>query len=317
MDIEAINKQKKAIIEKYGSWTAHNIRLDKDIYTIDNRIVGNEISLRRIVQIVSDISDKSIKNLRILDLACLEGLYAIELAQHGAKVAAIEVREESVMKARFARDMLSLNNLEIIHDDVRNLSKEKYGYFDCVLCLGILYHLDVPDVFYFLEKIAEVCKKFVIIDTHVSMADKEYHMFKGKKYWGRYYIEHNPSSTLEERAKSLWASIDNPKSFWFTRPSLYNLISELGFTSLYECHNPPEIEKQYDRITLLAIKGREETLISSPLVNILPKEKWPEKRKMSVNSSQRWLFNKMQKVKGLLTGPIKRSVKIRKAKTEK
>lgn len=286
MNIELIKQRKEEIIEQYGDWTAHNIQLCDDIYTIDNRVVGNEIKLRRVIQIVSDVCGSSFENLRILDLACLEGLYAIESAFHGAEVIAIEGRKANLEKARYVKEVFSLNNLELIQDDVRNLSKDKHGIFDIVLCLGILYHLDVSDVFLFMERVAEVCRKFLIIDTHVSMSDKAFYIHNGKKYWGRYYQEHSHDSTSEEIAKRLWASLDNSQSFWFTRPSLYNLLSSVGFTSVYECHNPPELEKPHDRITLLAIKGSHQTLITSPLVKASHEESWPERQPLEVHPSQ-------------------------------
>ena len=55
---------------------------------LTKKITGNEIKLRRIVQIVSDIVGKPFHELRILDLACLERLYAIEFARCGAEVVA-------------------------------------------------------------------------------------------------------------------------------------------------------------------------------------------------------------------------------------
>lgn len=263
MDINSIERGKKEIIDRYGPWTAHNIRLGGDIYTIDDRLVGDEIKLRRIVTIVSDISRKPFADLRILDLACLEGLYAVELARHGAEVAAIEIRETNIEKVRFVKNVLSLDRLRLYHDDIRNLSRENHGVFDVVLCLGILYHLDAPDVFSFVEKMAEVCATFVIIDTHISATPDTYHSYKNKTYCGRQYQEHSPDSTPEERLKSLWSSVDNVESFWPTRPSLYNMLAHAGFTSVYECHMPPEMGKPSDRVTLVAIKGGEEKLFSS------------------------------------------------------
>jgi len=277
VDSDSIKKRKQEIIERYGSWTAHNIHLGGGVYTIDNRLVGDEVKLRRILQIVCDVARAPLHEIRVLDLACLEGLYAVELARHGAEVAAIEVREANIEKARFARDILTLDRLQLYHDDIRNLSKEKYGYFDVVLCLGILYHLDVPDLFLFLEKMSEVCKRFAVIDTHISVTESEFYLYKGRKYWGRSYEEHSPDSSLKERSKSLWSSIDNVKSFWPTRSSLYNLLTHAGFTSVFECHTPPEIGKPLDRLTLLAIKGARQTLFSSQLINEVPQEDVPEK----------------------------------------
>ncbi len=274
---ETIKREKEEIIKKYGPWTAHNIQLTDDIYTIDKRVVGDEIKLKRIIQIISDIIAKPFENLRILDLACLEGLYAIELARQGSKAVGIEGREANIEKARFTKNVLGLDNLELIQDDVRNLNKEKHGSFDVVLCLGILYHLDAPDVFCFLEKIAEVCQGIAIIDTHISFCARKSHSYKDKKYWGKNYREHYRFSNQARKEKALWASLDNITSFWFTRCSLYNILSDYGFTSVFECHNPPDPKKSKDRITLLAIKGKEKKIITTPLINEAPQVFWPGK----------------------------------------
>ena len=86
------------------------------------------------------------EGLRILDLGCGEGIYSIELARHKAQVVAMDGRETHLEKVRFIKRALSLDSLEVVQDDVRNLSLAKYGKFDVVLCLGILYHLKAPDV---------------------------------------------------------------------------------------------------------------------------------------------------------------------------
>jgi 2-polyprenyl-3-methyl-5-hydroxy-6-metoxy-1,4-benzoquinol methylase len=277
MDREQIKQRKRAIEERYGPWTAHNIQLIDDIYTIDNRVVGDEYQLRRIMQIFSDVSRKPFENVRVLDLACLEGLYAIELARRGSQVVAIEGREANIEKARFAKEVLELNNLELICDDVRNLSPEKHGYFDIVLCSGILYHLDVPDAFHFLERIAEVCHGFTVIDTHVGPAEEEY-TYKNKTYWGKYFVEHTANATSEQIAKELWKSLTNLRSFWLTRPSLYNLLAHLNFTSVYETHYPREVfPYKTERVNLVAIKGQPQKLLTAPLINALPEKDWPEK----------------------------------------
>jgi SAM-dependent methyltransferase len=211
-----------------------------------------------------------------LDIACLEGLFAIELARRGAKVVAIEGREANLDKAEFVKDMLFLDDLKLVRDDVRNLSPDRYGSFDVVLCLGILYHLDIPDSFLFMQQVADVCRGFAVIDTEVTISPEKSYAYRGKAYWGKSRVEHNSHTTPAERRKSPWASLDNVRSFCFTRASLYNLLSDVGFTSVYECHNPV-VEKTVGRITLLAIKGRKEALISSPLLNAIPERRWPER----------------------------------------
>jgi 2-polyprenyl-3-methyl-5-hydroxy-6-metoxy-1,4-benzoquinol methylase len=255
MNSQEIRDEQLVITENYGPWTAHNFSLGRDVFTIKDAVQGDEVKLRRILQMVSDICRRPINELRVLDLACLEGLFSIELGKRGAHVCAIEGRKENLEKARFAARTLSLCNVEFHQDDVRNLSEVKYGRFDVVLCLGILYHLDAPDVFTFLENVFAVCQHFVVIDTHISLYPEQTIFHKGKKYWGKTVPEHAPDASHEEKQKRLWASLDNLSSVYFTRPSLYSLLYDLGFTSVYECHIPQEPQKPKDRATFLAIKG--------------------------------------------------------------
>lgn len=264
--MNAIEAMKADIIRQYGNWTAYDIKLADGIYTMDERIPNP--SLKKIVGMVGDVTQCDLKELRILDLGCLEGQYAIELALQGAKVVGIEGREANIKKAIFSRDVLGLKNLEFYQDDVRNLSIEKYGEFDVVLCSGILYHLDSPDVFCFLENIYQVCKKFVIIDTHIASVPSIMETYKNFNYKGQIFIEHAPTSSLEERLERKWASIDNVKSFWFTEAALYNFLTRIGFSSISKSRNENKPAfTENDRITLLAFKKKPIEIISSPITN--------------------------------------------------
>ncbi len=271
MDSQRIEAEREQIVRRYGPWTDHNIQLVDDVYTMDRSIASDK--LRRVLQIVSDMARKPIADLRVLDLACLEGGYAIEFARQGARVVAIEGREANIEKARFSKRVLGLDNLELIQGDVRSLSRAANGSFDVVLCLGILYHLDAPDVFSFVEKIGEVCDGFAVFDTYVSLEQKRSYSYNGATLWGRDIQEHTPDDSQEERLKDLWASIENLKSVWMTTPTLLNLLSRSGFTSSYECHVPVELNKPSDRITLLAVKGQKVRVMNSPRSNdVLPAE---------------------------------------------
>jgi hypothetical protein len=223
------------------------------------------------------VASKPIETIRLLDLACHEGIYAIEFARHGANVLGIEGRQAHIEKAMFVKDVLSLNNLEFVQDDVRNLKKDKYGLFDVVLCLGILYHLEVPDVFHFIERIAEACDDIAIIDTRVTLGPTCAYVYDGITYWGNRISEgHKASDTQEDKIKRYWASLDNMTSFHLSRTSLYCLLGRVGFTSVYECYIPPEPAKPIDRITLLAVKGRRERIMNSPLMEKHPANNAPE-----------------------------------------
>src|SRR5579864_2220433 len=135
------------IRRQHGEWSAMSIHLGGDLYT---RAPSADGRLRRILQVSCDLVGKPLGELRVLDLACLEGHYGIEMAMHGAEVVGIELREANLAKARYVKDYLRLDRLTLCQDDVRNLSTEKYGQFDLVICSGILYHLAAPDVFHFV-----------------------------------------------------------------------------------------------------------------------------------------------------------------------
>src|SRR5262249_3129060 len=182
----------------------------------------------------------------------------------------------NVAKASLVKDVLKLDRLNLFQDDVRNLSREKYGVFDIVICSGILYHLDAPDVFHFVKRIAEVCRGLAIIDTLVSFKDKISFEFEGRTYWGRYYQEHKPDADQAEKLKARWASIENVRSVWLTRPSLFNLLEHVGFTSVLECHVPSMLDKSWDRVTFVAVKNARVRILSSPPTDSLETEAWPE-----------------------------------------
>src|SRR5262249_46163345 len=128
MDRNEIARRKTEFQQLHGPWTAHNIHLVDDVYTKDkDRWVDSRV--KRSVQVVADIIRIPFRELRVLDLACLEGMFAVEFALQGARTVAIEGREANLDKARFVKDVHGLKNLDLYLDDVRNLSKEKYGSF--------------------------------------------------------------------------------------------------------------------------------------------------------------------------------------------
>jgi hypothetical protein len=287
----------------HGEWTAMSIHLGEGQYT---RAPAPDGRLRRILQIASDLSEKPLSQLRVLDLACLEGHYGIELALHGAEVVGIELREQNLAKARFVKDYLQLDRVALYQDDVRNLSVEKYGQFDLVICSGILYHLDIPDVFHFVRRIYDVCTRLTIFDTQIALRPGETVEFEGHAYHGIWYVEHDDSADRDTRLKDLWASVENTRSFWFTPASLCNLIAQIGFSSFYECLNPNH-DLPGDRRAYVAIKGQRGSVLSSPPTETMGHEPKPERTIGSVYWQSRGPLFRLSK--RLLPQPIKDVIK--------
>jgi 2-polyprenyl-3-methyl-5-hydroxy-6-metoxy-1,4-benzoquinol methylase len=195
-----VERRKATIVEKYGPWTAHGISLGDGIHTLPSRFAPR---LRRIVKAAADLLGYPIDGRRVLDLACLEEQLAIEFALQGADVVAIEGRAVNLEKARFSAEVLGLENVEPLLGDVRDLSVERHGKFDVILCTGILYHLDAPDELEVAQSIADACQNIAIFDTHISLRKRDSFSWRGRTYWGRFEEEHPPEASAADGVVSL------------------------------------------------------------------------------------------------------------------
>ena len=276
----------ESLRERYGPWTAHNIQLPDGTYTIGAGTSRDDSKLRRITQIIQDHCGENLSGLRVLDLACLEGMYGIECAMRGADVLAIEGRIASVEKAAFAARALNLPNYQIVQGDVRTLNPHEHGMFDVILCLGILYHIDECALLPFITAMHACCRNIVIIDTHVAISRRKVVQHNGRSYEGIDFFEYSPSLTPEEKDRELWASLDNPSSFWPTLTSLHNALGDVGFTSAYECQYPVEIDKMVDRKTIVAHRGTPVRVKCNPSVNVQLLPRWAERQSGSIHPYQ-------------------------------
>ena len=294
------------IVAQHGRWTAMSIDLGQGRST---RPPAADWRLRRIVQAAADLLGKPLSEARILDLACLEGQYGIEFAMHGASVVGIEIRESNLVKARYAQQELGLKNIRFIQDDVRNLSRAKLGGFDIVICSGILYHLDVPDVFDFVRRMYEICDRLVLIDTQIALSAQVSVSNGGRVYSGLWYKEHDEQADAAKKYEDLWASIDNNRSFWFTHPSLCNLIADVGFSSMLRVENPEMPATGIDRHTYIAVKNNPARILSSHVTNELVASHRPELNDAPPNPIQ---FNRgplFRFLKAALPQPVKGGIK--------
>ena len=276
---EALQLTLEKLKGEYGEWS-YDIPLPHNVWTRGNLQVPHT-RLKRIVQVVSDLSRKPLPECRILDLGCLDGIFSIEFAKQGAKTIGVEIREANIRKAIFCKEALGLQNLDFRQDDVRNISVESYGRFDAIICSGILYHLPAADAIDLITHMYDMVNRVVVIDTHVALNPIERFVYGDDEYWGSIFREHSDSATQEEKAKAHWSSADNLTSFWFTRPSLVNILSKAGFSSVYECFIPAHLNfgkpglEHRNRCTFVTLKDDICDIAMSPSVNTL-QETLPE-----------------------------------------
>jgi hypothetical protein len=220
-----------------GPW-GHSYEIAQNLWTLEREQYLNW-RVPKFLEIIQE-TGIDITNSRILDLACLDGLFCVEYGKLGATTYGVDIREDNITRARFGADVNRLKNVTYEVNDVLNISRTQHGVFDIVLCCGLFYHLTAIDCIKLLRIMREVTSGICILDTHISF---ESHIIEGGyplgpcmteyvddvEYHGRQYLEFDEATPIDVRMAMVSSSVNNYQSFWFTRPSLYEACSQAGF----------------------------------------------------------------------------------------
>ncbi|MGH7341037.1 MAG: hypothetical protein ACREKH_11150 [Candidatus Rokuibacteriota bacterium] len=105
-------------------------------------------------------------------------------------------------------------------------------------------------------------------------------------YRGHRIREHAEGTTAEAKAGQAWASLDNETSFWFSKPSLLNLLARVGFNAVYEVASPlvfdywdratEERVRYRDRATFVGARSASRPMLTTPAVNAVDPRPIPE-----------------------------------------
>jgi SAM-dependent methyltransferase len=213
------------------SFTAHNIVLDDGTQTKpDAEIFVQGSAYRAVERCLRALYPQGLGGVRIADLGCLEGGYAVGLARLGAEVLGIEIRRANYANCCLVKERVNLPLLRFVQDDVWNMAA--HGPFDVILCSGVLYHLDRPKRL--LEIMARCAGKAVLLNTHFATAAANAtfalsELTENEGLAGRWYGEGPPRSE-----ESRWAAWDNARSFWIRKEHLMQAIRDAGFTMVFE-----------------------------------------------------------------------------------
>lgn len=252
------------------SWSSHNLRFNEEVAAMPGKpdFLETDLRLTSVEGMLRLVFGERLEGLRIADLGALEGGYSLAAARRGARVVAVEARHGNVDKLRLVKEHFELENLEIVQGDVKDFTRKRFGEFDAVLALGILYHLDAP--LPWLRQIAGATRKLLIIDSHVAPADDaalgridpsisqlgplQEVEDAGRRYEGRWFFEYEKGADPEPR---LWASYSNNQSFWLTRESLLTAVKRCGFDLVLEQHEYTcERYREFaDKLTRFLVSG--------------------------------------------------------------
>jgi tRNA (mo5U34)-methyltransferase len=104
------------------------------------------------------------RGLRALDVGTRDGFFAFELERRGADVVIVDYMPMERTGFPIAAELLG-SRLRYQQENVYDLSPEKYGTFDIILFLGVLYHL--PDPIQALQMMRQLCRGRMWVESHV------------------------------------------------------------------------------------------------------------------------------------------------------
>jgi methyltransferase family protein len=214
----------KAEFAKRGPWITH--------YVVDGVESGGSFHAledERIDQFFELFPDVR----TILELGSLEGGHTIALARHPGveRVLGIEARATNIARARFAQELLRIDNADFVEADLEKADLTAFGTFDAIFCSGLLYHL--PEPWKLIGQFPHVAPR-LFIWTHYTEENPDNLTMNGLR--GREYEEGGRNEPL---------SGVSPKSFWLTLDSLKQVLMNAGFDSIQilrddpqHCHGP-------------------------------------------------------------------------------
>ncbi len=153
----------------------------------DSRALLSELNLPR------DMS-----GLRVLDMGARDGFFSFECERRAAaEVVAIDYIPAEQTGFLVAKKILG-SQLDLVHENIYNLTPEKYGQFDIVLFLGVLYHL--PDPMRALDIVFSMMKSpgWLYVETVVIDDDLP------KGIAGRPLMQFYPSSSKNSDYTNYW-----------------------------------------------------------------------------------------------------------------
>jgi tRNA (mo5U34)-methyltransferase len=155
---------------------------------------------------------KDVRGKRVLDVGAADGAFSFLMEQRGAaEVVAVDYRAADHTGFHIAAQLLG-SRAHYHVDNVYHLSREKYGEFDIILFLGVLYHLRNPllaiDTLRALARPG--AKLFVethLIDNYVQFPDGSSQPLAAlnQRLVGTPLWQFFPRDTLSKDATNKWA----------------------------------------------------------------------------------------------------------------
>jgi tRNA (mo5U34)-methyltransferase len=155
---ENLSERAREAIARQDKWY-HKIEVAPGVWTpgVHDSTEGLEL-----IQMPEDLT-----GMRVLDIGARDGFYTFEAERRGAReVVALDYEPPDTTGFSIAAELRG-SKAEFINENVYSLDPEKYGSFDLVLFLGVIYHLRHPLLA--LDRIHDICAPdaLLLLETHM------------------------------------------------------------------------------------------------------------------------------------------------------
>jgi tRNA (mo5U34)-methyltransferase len=106
----------------------------------------------------------SLRGKRVLDIGTRDGYFAFEAEKRGAEVLAVDYVPAAATGFALAAEILQ-SRVTYVQENIYNCTPERFGKFDIVFMLGLLYHLRDP--LGALDILHDLCTDQAFIETYV------------------------------------------------------------------------------------------------------------------------------------------------------
>jgi SAM-dependent methyltransferase len=187
----------------------------------------------------------------VLDVACNEGWFGLELAKRGATdVLGIDSRPRNIEKAELARDRVGLHACRFAVGDVTEMALPPA---DVVLLLGIVYHVEDP--IRLIRRAAAAARRVLFVETQLLKPHEPLRFG-----WGSPAPRESPDAfaMLREDAATNDLSAERGFSLVPNASAVISILRDIGFRSIAQLHHNAVIgEAQYtgvDRAVFAAFR---------------------------------------------------------------
>lgn len=159
------------------------------------------------------------QGITLADVGASNGYFSFEARKRGAEVIALDFRHKDNSGFGLAQYINGMNDIEHHQVNVLDISQEKYGQYDIVLCLGLLYHTSDP--YLALVNCGMLSKKRLLIESYCVDSV----IPKGLKNEPVMRFIPDPSRFPQH------GNVNNDSSnFWgFTSVCLQRMVEDIGF----------------------------------------------------------------------------------------